>query len=241
MHTEVITGDCVEVLNGLPAGFADLVFADPPFNIGLDYPGHDDRLPRSEYLAWTDRWLAAVVRSLSPSASLFVQIAAELAGYLQVRLDGLGLHWRNTVVWHYTFGPNQKRKFAPCHQQVLYYVRDPGRFTFNADAVRVPSDRQTKYNDRRADPRGKVPGDVWAVPRVCGTFKERRGHVCQTPEALLRRVVAVASNPGDLVLDPFAGTGTTLAVARQMGRRFLGVEKSPVTADLARARLAGAA
>jgi site-specific DNA-methyltransferase (adenine-specific) len=83
-----------------------------------------------------------------------------------------------------------------------------------------------------------VPGDVWHFPRVCGTFRERRGHVCQTPELVLDRIARVASNPGELVLDPFAGTGTTLVVARRLGRRYLGVEKCAQTAEQAGQRLA---
>ncbi|HEX5270393.1 MAG TPA: site-specific DNA-methyltransferase, partial [Gemmataceae bacterium] len=193
--------------------------------------------PQAAYLDFTDRWLAAVARVLSPMGSLFVQIADEWAGHVQVRLDALGLHWRNTIIWQYGFGPHQSRKFGRDHQQVLYYAADRRRFTFNADAVRVLSARQTRYRDRRANAKGRVPGDVWPFPRVCGTFRERRGHCCQTPEDLLERVTLMASSPGELVLDPFAGTGTALAVARRLGRRFLGVEVCEATAELARRRL----
>src|SRR5436305_1022831 len=105
----VITGDCLEILPTLPTWSADLVFADPPFNIGLAYDGYDDRLPRQAYLAFTDRWLDAVRHVLSPTGSLFVQIADEWAGYFQVRLDALGLTWRNTIIWQYDFGTHQKR------------------------------------------------------------------------------------------------------------------------------------
>ena len=124
-------------------------------------------------------------------------------------------------------------------------MKDPKRFTFHDEAVRVPSARQLIYADRRADPRGRLPddtwilrpqdvpdgfdpaGDTWYVPRVCGTFKERAGwHGCQMPEQVLGRIVRACSDPGDLVLDPFAGSGTTLAVARKLGRRWLGFELS---------------
>jgi site-specific DNA-methyltransferase (adenine-specific) len=239
MNTDtVLTGDCLDVLPTLPAGCADLVFADPPFNNGTAYRGYRDRLPRAEYLARINHWLAAWVRVLSPTGSLFVQIPDEWAGYLQLRLDTLGLAWRNTIVWAYRFGTHQEAKFGRDHQQLLYFARDPRRFTFNADAVRVPSLRQTKYRDKRADPRGRVPGDVWEFPRVCGKFRRRKGHACETPEELLERVVKVASNPGDLVLDPMCGSGSALAVAKSLGRRYLGVGLSPDTAELARRTLA---
>src|SRR5262249_6916673 len=127
---------------------------------------------------------------------------------------------------------------------------------FSPGGVRVPSARQTSYADRRAHPRGKLPDDTWVlrpqeddrffqpdtdtwyVSRVCGTFKERTGHPCQMPEALLERIIRVASNPGDLVLDPFAGSGTTLVAAKRLGRRYLGIELSGEYADKVRQRLA---
>jgi site-specific DNA-methyltransferase (adenine-specific) len=232
----VLTGDCRDVLPTLPAGVASLVIADPMFNQGRPYPGCNDRLPRAAYLNFTDRWLAEVRRVLSPAGSLFVQISDEWAGYLQVRLDALGLTWRNSIVWRYRFGPHLKRKFGRDHQQLLYYTAHRKRFTFNADVIRVRSARQ-EQGDKRADPRGRVPGDVWHFPRICGTFRERWGHCCQTPEALLERIVLVASDPGDLVLDPLCGTGSALAVARRLGHRYLGIELSEETAALARRRL----
>src|SRR6266480_741133 len=137
----------------------------------------------------------------------------------------------------------------------FYYVVDPKRCTFNADAVRVPSARQTTYADRRANPSGKLPDDTWVLrpqedgrffgpgedtwyfSRVCGTFKERTGHPCQMPEAVLERILRVSSNRGDGVLDPFAGSGTTLAVAKRLGRRYFGIELSEDYAEAIRSRL----
>ncbi|VTT96730.1 modification methylase : DNA methylase N-4/N-6 domain protein OS=Pirellula staleyi (strain ATCC 27377 / DSM 6068 / ICPB 4128) GN=Psta_0519 PE=4 SV=1: N6_N4_Mtase [Gemmataceae bacterium] len=252
---EVITGDCIETLGALPAGCADLVFADPPFNIGYQYDVYDDRRAKADYLAWTDRWLAAAARVLSPTGSLFLAIGDEYAAEHKVRLDALGLTLRNWIVWHYTFGVNCSKKFNRSHAHIFYYVRDPKRYTFNPDAVRVPSARMTTYADRRANPVGKLPDDTWVlrpqeseehfgadtdtwhVPRVCGTFHERLNHPCQMPEAVLERIIKVASNPGELVLDPFAGSGTTLAVAKKLDRHYLGVELSDEYADAVRKRL----
>jgi site-specific DNA-methyltransferase (adenine-specific) len=254
-YNEVVVGDCLKVLADLPAECADLVFADPPFNIGYEYDVYNDRRAKADYLSWTERWLEACIRVLKPSGSLFLAIGDEFAAEHKVRLDALGLTLRNWIVWHYTFGVSCTKKFNRSHAHILYYVRDPKQHTFNADEVRVPSARQTTYADRRANPIGKLPDDTWVlrpqetkdhfredsdtwyVPRVCGTFRERTGHPCQMPEAVLDRIIRVASNPGDLVIDPFAGSGTTLAAAKKLGRRYFGVELSDVYADGARKRL----
>jgi site-specific DNA-methyltransferase (adenine-specific) len=255
MENAVLIGDCLDLLPTLPAGSADLVFADPPFNIGLDYPDHDDSLPPAEYLAWLEVRLRAACRVLSPTGSIFVAISTQYQAEVGVLLKGFGLHWRSTLPWHYTFGPCQRRKFTPSWVAIHYLTADRQRFTFNADAVKVPSARQRVYRDKRAKAGGKVPDDVWVlrpqdepaafrpdadvwhVPRVAGTFRERVGHVCQMPLPVLERIVRVASNPGELVLDPFTGTGTTLVAAKRHGRRWLGIDICPATAELARARV----
>jgi site-specific DNA-methyltransferase (adenine-specific) len=252
---QVLTGDCLELLAELPAGSVDLAFADPPFNIGYEYDQYDDRRHAADYLAWAERWLAAVKRVLKPTGSFFLAIGDEFVAEHKVRLDALGLTMRNWIVWHYTFGVHCEKKFCRSHAHILYYVVDPKHYTFNADAIRVPSARQTTYADRRANPKGRVPDDTWIlrpqedqrffdagsdswyVSRVCGTFKERVDHPCQMPEALLERIIRVASNPGDRVLDPFAGSGTTLAAAKKLGRKWLGIELSEKYAEQVRERL----
>ena len=256
LSDQILTGDCLRHLAELPAGCVDLAFADPPFNIGYEYDVYHDRQEKEEYLAWTDRWLAAVARVLSPVGSLWVAIGDEYAAEVKVRLDALGLTMRNWIVWHYTFGVNCTRKFNRSHAHIFYYVADPRSFTFNPDGVRVPSARMTTYADRRANPVGKLPDDTWVLrpqetadhfqsesdtwyfSRVCGTFKERTGHPCQMPEAVLERIIRVASDEGDLVLDPFAGSGTTLAVAKRLRRHYLGMELSEDYAEAVRSRLA---
>jgi site-specific DNA-methyltransferase (adenine-specific) len=240
MNTDcVITGDCFDVLPTLPAGLANLLFADVPFNIGLAYPGYDDSRPPGEYLGFLEDRFRAARRVLSPRGSLVVASGTGYQAEVCVLLKGLGFHWRNTVCWHYTFGESQKRKFTPSWTALHYFVMDPRHFTFNGPDVRVRSTRQL-IGDRRAKPGGKVPddmwflrpqeaeaegffdaaGDVWHVRRENGTFKGRVGHVCQMPLPILERIIRATTNPGDLVLDPFAGTGTTLVAARQLGRRY---------------------
>ena len=192
------------------------------------------------------------------------EYAAELKVMLQ---QEHGLICRSWVVWYYTFGVNCKYKFSRSHAHLFYMVKDPAHFTFHGDPIRVPSARQLVYADRRADPKGRLPDDTWMIagqlrssdfvlrpqdlpegfqpdedtwyfPRVCGTFAERAGwHGCQMPERLLGRIIEACSNQGDLVLDPFAGSGTTLAVAKKLKRRFLGFELSSEYAKQIQKRL----
>lgn len=262
----IVQGDCLALLDRVPAGSVDLLFADPPFNIGYQYDQYDDERQRDEYLAWTERWLAGAKRVLSPTGSMFVAIGDEFVAEHKIRMDALGLTMRNWIVWYYTFGVNCKQKFSRSHTHILYYVADPRSHTFNADSVRVPSARQTTYSDARANPKGKVPDNTWIVrpqdsqwlfasdedtwleSRVCGTFHERRrepgsdetAHPCQMPEAVLERIIKAASHPGQLVLDPFAGSGTTLAVAARLGRKWLGFEVSKAYQKQASLRVAEA-
>lgn len=235
---DLTTGDAVPVLASLKAGSVPLVFADPPFNIGYQYDTYDDARSRADYLKWAAGWVRECARVLTPTGSMFLAIGDEYAAEYKLMMHAAGLHFRNWIIWAYAFGPHQQKKFGRDHAHILYFTKDPVRFIFNADAVRVPSARQEKYGDKRADPRGRVPGDVWEFSRLCGTFTERTGHPCQMPEAILDRIIRAASNPGDVVLDPFAGSGTTLAVARRLGRKGKGVELSGAYAVGIRDRLA---
>jgi DNA modification methylase len=236
----VVNADCIEWLAKQREPFIDLAFADPPFNIGYLYDVYEDRKAYHEYYTWTEDWMGACCGALKPTGSFWIAIGDEYAA--EVRMIGrkLGLTLRNWVIWHYTFGQNTKRKFARSHAHLFYFVKDPKEFTFNDEAVRVFSDRQREYHDKRANPAGKIPDDTWDVfPRVCGTFGEREGwHPCQMPESVLSRIVRVSSNVGDVVFDPFAGSGTTLVAASKLSRRYLGTEISHSYVKGAKERLA---
>jgi len=224
----IYAGDCIELMESGQVPQADLIFADPPFNIGYKYDVYEDRKAYEDYYAWTERWMAACRQTLKPTGSFWIAIGDEYAAEVKIIGDRLGLHLRNWVIWHYTFGQNTKSKFARSHTHLFYFVKDRRRFTFNDAAVRVLSDRQKEYGDRRANAAGKVPDDVWTeFPRVCGTFSQREGwHPCQMPEMVLARIIRACSEPGDLVFDPFAGSGTTLVVAKKLNRRYFGTDIS---------------
>jgi site-specific DNA-methyltransferase (adenine-specific) len=238
--------DCVAGMKKLRDGSVDLAFADPPFNIGYEYDVYQDKLESDRYLAWCRDWLSEVARVLKPDGTFWLAIGDEYAAELKVLMQReLGLCCRSWVVWYYTFGVNCKQKFSRSHAHLFHMVKNPEQFTFDVEAIRVPSARQLVYGDRRANPTGRLPDDTWILrpqdlpdgfqpdedtwyfPRVCGTFKERTGwHGCQMPEQLLGRIIRACSRPGELVLDPFAGSGTTLAVAKKLERRFVGFELS---------------
>jgi len=241
-------GDCLKRLAEIDAGSIPLAFADPPFNIGFDYDVYHDTREDKDYLSWSKEWMTAVCRVLRPDGTFWLAIGDEYAAELKViATRELGLVCRSWVIWYYTFGVNCNRKFNRSHAHLFHFVKDPKRFTFNADdmEVRVPSARQLVYADARANPKGRLPDDTWILrpqdmaagfdadsdtwyfPRVAGTFKERAGfHGCQMPEQLLGRIIRVSSNEGDTVLDPFAGSGATLAVAKKLNRQYLGTELS---------------
>lgn len=249
--------DCIAGLNGLAPGSVDLAFADPPFNIGYSYDVYDDRKAADDYIDWCRQWMSGVLRALKPNGTFWLAIGDEYAAELKVLMTReLGLTCRSWVVWYYTFGVNCKAKFTRSHAHLFHMVRYPDNFTFNDAAVRVPSARQLVYGDKRANPKGRLPDDTWILrpqdlpasfsseedtwyfPRVAGTFKERAGfHGCQMPEQLLGRIIRACSNENELVLDPFAGSGTTLAVAKKLGRKYVGFELSSEYAAGATARL----
>ncbi len=236
----ITAGDSIKILSRLTEPVADLIFADPPFNIGYKYDVYEDRKQYDEYYEWTEKWMKVCVeKALKPTGSFWVAIGDEYAAEVRVIARKLGLTLRNWVIWHYTFGQSTKKKFARSHAHLFYWVKDPKKFTFNDMAVRIPSARQTTYGDSRANPKGKVPDDVWSFSRVCGTFHERvKWHPCQMPERLLERVVKVSANPGELVLDPFSGSGTTCVAAARLKRQYVGIDLSAKYVRNAKKRIA---
>ncbi len=226
---KIVAGNCIELLGKVKEPFADLIFADPPFNIGYQYDKYKDKLKKNKYISWTEEWMGACFNVLKPAGSFYIAIGDDYAAHVRIIGDGLGLVLRNWIIWHYLFGQQTKNKFARAHTHIFYFVKDKNNFTFDDKAASVFSDRQRIYKDKRANPMGKMPDDVWNVyPRVCGTFAEREEwHPCQMPESLLARIIRVTTNDKEWVLDPFSGSGTTCVVADKLGRRYTGIDISP--------------
>ncbi|GHT21121.1 hypothetical protein FACS189419_01520 [Planctomycetales bacterium] len=249
--------DCIEGMKQIESGTVELVFADPPFNIGYSYDVYKDKRPDKNYLDWSKDWMSEVYRILNSDGTFWLAIGDEFAAELKVCCTrDIGFTCRSWVIWYYTFGVNCSKKFTRSHAHLFHFVKDEKNFTFNHDAIRVPSARQLRYNDKRANPKGRLPDDTWIlnpkelegefsagkdtwlVSRVCGTFKEREGwHGCQMPEALLERVILVSSNENEHVLDPFTGSGTTLVAAKNLNRQYLGFEISEEYREQALKRL----
>lgn len=249
--------DCILGMKQLKAGSVDLAFADPPFNIGFSYDVYDDSKDAGSYVNWCREWMAQVHRVLKPDGTFWLAIGDEYAAELKIECQKLGFTCRSWVIWYYTFGVNCKLKFSRSHAHLFHFVKDAKHFTFNRQETLVPSARQLVYADKRAA-EGRLPDDtwilrpqdltdgltpdedVWYFPRVAGTFKEREGfHGCQMPEQLLGRIIRVCSNSGDLVLDPFSGSATSVAVAKKLGRRFVSFDISDEYVERGLKRLEG--
>lgn len=256
---EVIHGENQKVLKEREAGQANLLIADPPYNLAMAYEAYEDKKAAREYLEWAHDWMKQAVRALHDSGTMWVFINDTHASDFDVMLrHEFGLHRRSWVIWHYTFGRYQGKNFTPSHTPILYYVKDKDNYTFNANdpALRVPSARQVKYKDKRANNAGRLPdntwvlfpeqlpeayapdSDTWLQSRVCGTFKERKSvSPNQLPLPILERIILATSNVKDNVVDIFCGTGAAGEVAVNLDRDYLGIDVSEKCCAATRERI----
>lgn len=231
----IYQGDCRSLMAQLPDEAFHLTVTSPPYNIGKEY---EKPLPLHEYLSWCETWMADIYRLTTPTGAFWLNV-----GYVPVPDEGKAVPlaymlWDKTpffmlqeVVWTYGAGVATRHTFSPRNEKMLWYVKNPRSYTFNLDAVRDPDVKypnQKKNGKLKCNPLGKNPGDVWAIPKVTSganrSSVERMPHPAQFPEALIERVILASTNPGDLVLDPFLGSGTTAAVALRLGRKVIGFE-----------------
>lgn len=264
----ILCGDNLQALERLPERFARLVYIDPPFNTGKtqrrdrirvtrnadgERRGFGgvrysvERLPSASYRDSYDDYIGFVmqriersIRCMTEDASLFVHVDPRESHYLKIALDELFGRdsFMNEIVWSYDFGGRSKRRWSPKHDVIFWYARDPKNYIFNYDAIdRIPYMAPSLVGPEKAA-RGKTPTDVWWHTIVPTSGREKTGYPTQKPLGILERIVKVHSMPGDVVLDFFAGSGTTGEAAAKNGRGFVLVDQNPEAIEVMQKRLA---
>ena len=249
----LFSGDSLEWLKSLPDGCVDMVFADPPYGIGkADWDVFPDE---ASYLSWCDKWVGEAARILAPKGSCYICGFSEILADVKFRV---ARHFKacRWLVWHYRNKANLGMDWGRSHESILHFRKSP-TVALNVDDVRIPYGAHTlKYPARTQaetsafaksaqgkkdawtpNPRGAKPKDVFDIPTTCNGMGEKTPHPTQKPEELLRKLVLASSNPGDWVLDPFSGSGTTLVVSEQLGRNWLGCDLSDEYNGWAKRRL----
>ena len=241
----VVQGDALERLRELPDGCASLVIADPPYNIGPSF-GIDKEWNRStEWLPWCESWLKECLRVLSNNGQIFVYGIHHYQCYVQCLLYDLGMHYRRQIIWHYENGWSRSRKTLSTHYEPLLWFSKSEQYTYHP--VREPYKSQERLKHRiikngktwTPNPDGRMAGDVWKFPTLAGRrFQDERvDHPTQKPLSLTDRIVTHFSNPGELVVVPFAGSGTECVSAARNGRRYWGCDLKPEYVEIANGRL----
>lgn len=227
--------DCIEGMKALPEKIANLTVTSPPYNIGKEY---ESLIETSDYIEWCVRWMKEIYRVTADDGAFWLNV-----GYFEVKNKGLAvpipyLLWDKTefyllqeVIWNYAAGVACKSRFSPRNEKLLWYVKNQQQYTFNLDDVRDPNVKypnQKKNGKLKCNPLGKNPSDVWQIAKVTSganrSSKERTPHPAQFPTEMIERIIKSSSNQGDLVIDPFMGSGSTAVAAIENGRNVIGFE-----------------
>lgn len=223
----------------------DVVLFDPPYNIGKDYADDEtgDKLPDAEYDDFMNAALIQCWRVLKPGGVLWYWCNADQGGDVYRRTLGWKIMWGSPIIWWERFSQYQSKRFTQDFRYIFPLVRDDSPNgnrpnTFNGQDILIPSERMKKKDKRAADSKGKVPGKVWTDRRLQGTSVDRVDwHPLQLPPEQMERIILGFTNPGDLVMDAFMGSGGSGVVARRLGRRYVGVDKSRTYVEAARRRV----
>lgn len=229
----IIHGDALQALKtDVKDNSVDLIFADPPYNIGKNFAGCLDKWDTDEhYLEWCYQWLDLCVRKLKSNGSFYVMTSTQFMPFFDLYLrDRITIMSR--IMWYYdSSGVQAKNYYGSMYEPILFCVKDKEHYTFNAEDIMVEAKTGAKRKliDYRKNPPQpynvkKVPGNVWEFARVRYRMDEYENHPTQKPIALLERIIRASSNEGDLILDPFSGSFTTAYVAKQLGRNCIGIE-----------------
>ncbi|MEH3102644.1 MAG: site-specific DNA-methyltransferase [Sphingomonas phyllosphaerae] len=244
----IYQGDCVDLLSSLPRGTVPLTVTSPPYNIGKSY---EQVRAVDEYLDWCEKWVELIHNATAPGGAFWLNLGylalpdrAKAIPIPYLLWDRVPFFLIQEVIWNYGAGVSAKRSFSPRNEKFLWYVKDPENYTFNLDDVRDPDVKypnQRKNGKLRCNPLGKNPSDVWQIPKVTSgrdrSSKERTAHPAQFPTAVVNRIIRASSNPGDVVLDPFLGSGSLAEAAVRAGRTAVGFELNGEYVDMAAARL----
>ena len=266
MPNRIHLGDNLPILQSLPSESIDLVYIDPPFNTGKTQTRTQIRTTLNEdgdrtgfagrryetiklgsrgyldlfddYLAFLEPRLTETHRVLKPTGSIYFHIDYREVHYCKVLLDAIFGRdsFLNEIIWAYDYGGRTRRKWPPKHDNILWYAKNPDAYTFNQQAVdRIPYMAPTLVGKEKAS-RGKLPTDTWWHTIVPTNSKEKTGYPTQKPMGILRRIILASSNPGDIVLDYFAGSGTTGAACLELGRQFILVDCNLQALDVMKTR-----
>ena len=241
-------GDCLELMKKVDMALVDLTITSPPYNIGKEY---EEPMSLKNYLDWCRDWISEIHRITKKQGAFWLNI-----GYLEIPEKGKAvpipyLLWDKTpfyfiqeVIWNYGAGVAGRKFFSPRNEKLLWYVKDQENYVFNLDDIRdknVKYPNQKKNGKLKCNPLGKNPTDVWQIPKVTSgtnrSSKERTPHPAQFPITLIDRIVKASSNPNDIILDPFLGSGTSAIVTLSNGRKFVGFEINKKYCDLAVERI----
>ena len=226
---KITQGDCLAILRDIPDNSIDVTFADPPFNLNKKYNSTKDSLKYQEYLDWCDQWISEMVRVTKPTGSIFLHNIPKWLTYYTATLNKIA-YFKHWISWDAPTSPMGK-SLQPAHYGILFYAKDTKNNKFYE--IRSPHKRCRKcgylYKDyggkkRMLHPFGPLVSDVWTDIHRAKHDKYRDNHPCQLPIHLLERIILMSTEEGDIVLDPFSGTGTTALAAKRLGRNFIGIE-----------------
>jgi site-specific DNA-methyltransferase (adenine-specific) len=239
---EVTEGDCIKIMSHIDDNSVDMSFADPPFNLEKKYTSYKDQKPATEYLEWCKKWLGEMVRVTKPTGSIFVHNVPKWLTYYACVLNDIA-YFRHWIAWDAMSNPLGKT-LLPAHYGVLFYTKQDKGYKFYE--IRTPHKRcricggyQKDYGGKtdQMHPFGALVSDVWTdIHRIRHNVR-RDEHPCQLPIPLLERIVLMSTDPGDVVLDPFLGTGTTAIAAKALGRHFIGIDIDHEYVELAKHKL----
>ncbi|GGC08964.1 methyltransferase [Marinobacterium zhoushanense] len=228
---KVVHGEALSYLKSIPDNSVDLIFADPPYNIGKDFDGLTENWDEEHFLNWCYQWIDECYRILAPNGTFYLMNSTENMPFLDIWCRK-SFFVRSRIVWSYdSSGVQAKKYFGSMYEPILMLTKNEKNYTFNADDILVEAKTGSKRKliDYRKNPpqpynTKKVPGNVWDFARVRFKMDEYENHPTQKPESLLERIILASSNVGDTVLDPFSGSFTTGSVAIKNNRKFIGIE-----------------